>query len=112
MRRCSLKVCVVLVLTALLCICVTVLSVMAGSYDVSTVGSLVTGSIVLGGVLGSQVAQRLPKHISSVVLPISLVLLVECILFHEFFTPAAIIVASIASGVAAGACCGASGRHS
>lgn len=111
MRRCSFMECVTMVCTALLCIGVSVLSVITGGYDVSTVGALVTGSIVVGGVLGSPVVRRLPDDIRAIVLPISLVLLTECILFYEVFTPAAIIVACIASGVVAGSCCGALRRH-
>lgn len=111
MRKCSIKECVVLVCTALLCIGTNVFSVITGSYDVSTVGGMVAGSVVVGGVLGSQVLQRLPDDIRAIVLPISLVLLTECILFYEVFTPAAIIVACIVSGVVAGSCCGALGHH-
>ena len=111
MRRCSFMECVAIVCTALLCIGVSVLSVMTGGYDVSTVGALITGSIVVGGVLGSQVARRLSEHTRTIVLSISLVFVVECILFYELFTPAAIVASCLVSGVATGSCCGALGCH-
>lgn len=65
MRIGSLMVYVTMAVAALLCIGVTVLSLMTGDYTVSTVGALFICSMALGAVTGVSVLKYVPAYVSS-----------------------------------------------
>ena len=111
MRKDVIVGCAIMTLAALFCIWVAVLSVMAGDYDVHTIGAIVMGSIVVGGVFGSQVLQRLPERVSTIGLSASSVAIVACLLFYTTFNPVAVIASCIISGAVAGSCGGALGYY-
>lgn len=111
MRIGSLMVHVTMAVAALLCIGVTVLSLMTGDYTVSTVGALFICSMALGAVPGVSVLKYVPAYVSGLVLVVGLVAGIACVLAYTELSMVHIIVACIGSGLVTGACCGALGGY-
>lgn len=111
MRIGSLMVYVTMVFAALLCICVTVLSLVTGGYAASTVGALFIGSMALGAVPGVSVLKSVPAYVSGLVLVVGLVAGIACVLVYTELSMVQILVACIGSGLVTGACCGSLGGH-
>ena len=111
MRIGSLMVYVTMVFAALLCIGITVLSLITGDYNVSIGGALFIGSMTLGAVPGMSVLKYVPAWVSGMVLVVGLVAGIACVLAYTELSMVQIIVACLGSGLATGACGGALGGH-
>lgn len=111
MRMGSIMVYVTMAVAALLCIGVTVLSLITGDYTVSTVGALFICSMALGAVPGVSVLKYVPAYVSGPVLAVGLVAGIACVLAYTELSMVQIIVACIGSGLVTGAGCGALGGH-
>lgn len=109
MRIGSLMVYVTMAFTALLCIGITVLSLITGDCGASTVGALFIGSMALGAVPGVSVLKYVPAWVSGMVLVVGLVAGIACVLAYTELSMVQIIVAGVGSGLVTGACCGALG---
>ena len=111
MRIGSLMIYVTMTFAALLCICVTVLSLITGDCTVSTVGALFIGSMALGAVPGVSVLKYVPAYVSGLVLVVGLVAGIACVLAYTELSMMHIIAACIGSGLVTGAGCGSLGGH-